>query len=147
MPVLAEWMSTLKIDTPVRFKRYPVLVPSAKIKGVEGYFCIARESPGRMVFEFDISAPIGPQIERAKVTLKENQKLYSGPKRMGGKSRASLYPIYLRVLDALADSATSKNMLGVFSAENDEINESSIRNWKRAATALRDGGYKKLVVN
>lgn len=140
-PLLPEW----GLDTPARFERYPILVPCCEINGKQVH--LAYESPSRAILEFDLSAPIGPQIQRARHNLKMQQKHYRGPKRDSGRSQIRLYRNYLRVLDAMEAKTSKSQMLKVFAFEDDRVGEDSIRNWILEATRLRDGGYLEIITN
>lgn len=124
------------------FEKYPIEAARTVVDEVE--IAYLPDSKERVVLGFDLSEPIGPQITRAKALLLARQKAFNGPKRTNARPRVTLFPAYLRVLDAIAAGATSHKMLEVFSLENENVDDSTIRNWKNAAEALRDGGYRKL---
>ena len=141
-PMPPEWINAGVSDSPLVFDKYPVYAWSAGNDGNRIKLLPARD--GLVVFGFNLSDPIGPQIKRAKAMLLLNQKSFEGPKRTGSRPRVLLFPNYLRVLDALAENVTSYKMVDVFAEEIDDVGEDTIRNWIKAAKALRDGGYRNL---
>jgi hypothetical protein len=144
-PVLRGVIEAGGHDAPVRFEVYPVEVPRYTFQGQEIRLTLPSES--KAVLEFDLSAPIAPQIARAAKWLQNKQSAYEGPKRKEGRSRVDLYPTYLRVLHALKAGANKEEMLQVFSLEQPNIDDKSIRNWMKEAKRLRDGGYRAIVTN
>jgi len=146
--VLVKWGASPSFGSSfLDFEKFPRRVPGYKTKTAgEGYFRIAPELPDREVFEFDLSAPINPQIARAKYFLIAKQKQEKDGKLVVRKAIVSLYPWYLRTLDAMAAKVSSARMIEVFSKEYPEaIAEDTLRNWKREAQRLRDGGYREIV--
>lgn len=154
-PMLPEWVEKGLSDSQFIFEKFPRYVSSYKVASSGGLFtdkaigqsyCVALESHEKSVLEFDLTAPINPQIERAKKTLIAQQKQNNQSKQIVKKAIVSLYPWYLRTLDAYADSAESAEIIELFSMEyRDAIGEDTLRNWKKEAERLRDGGYRELV--
>jgi hypothetical protein len=96
-----------------------------------------------MALEFDLSAPIAPQIERAKKLLELNQKRRASRIegiRTRNNEAARMFPTYLRVLDALNAGVTEYRIAEEFGVADDVA-----RNWIAKANALRDEGYRHLV--
>lgn len=154
-PMLPEWIKAGLSDSHMVFEKHPRYVPSYKVTIAGGLFtetalgkryCVAPESQEKSVIEFDLSAPINPQIERAKKMLIAQQKQNNRGKVIIKKAIVSLYPWYLRTLDALAAGIELSEMIEVFSEQYSEaIGDDTMRNWKKEAERLRDGGYRELV--
>lgn len=145
----------LLLDSGIEFEVYPRLIPGYVVDTTGGIFpesatgksfCVTPEYPENLVLEFDLTAPINPQIERAKKMLVAQQKRNNRGKLIVKKAIVSLYPWYLRTLDALAAGAKHSEMIEIFSAQyQDAISDDTMRNWQREAERLRDGGYLDLV--
>ena len=136
---------------PSSLLRYPRLIPGYVVDTTGGIFpesaigksfCVTPEYPENLALEFDLTAPINPQIERAKKMLVAQQKRNNQGKLIVKKAIVLLYPWYLRTLDALAAGAKHSEMIEIFSAQyQDAISDDTLRNWKKEAERLRDGGY------
>jgi Uncharacterized conserved protein (DUF2285) len=131
--------------TPVELDVAPRALAHVRIRGREQWIVAAPERPDRMAFEFDLAAPIDPQLERARRALLTNQKL-----KFPAQNRQRVQPEklrdYLRVLDATQADATTREMLDVFSAERaDALDAKVLNRWKHRALELRDGGYRGLL--
>lgn len=99
----------------------------------------------RVAFEFDIDKPLDPQLKRVGHTLKaEQQKQFPNFKR--GNNHVQQFPLYLRLLDALAHGATQDEIATEIGRYRRDVpDERTVRNWIRKAKALRDGGYRDLI--
>lgn len=138
-PNLKSW----GFDSPVKFATFPRMPPVANYGDVLCY--VARSDEGRLTLEFDLSMPIKPQIKRAEELLKINQESFSGKKQKRGANITELFPYYLRTLDALAENAGKREIEEVFRREySRNFDDRRLRNWKREAERLRDGGYKDI---
>lgn len=154
-PMLPQWVEQGLSDSQFIFEKFPRYVFSHKVTTAGGLFtdkaigqryCVALESSEKSVLEFDLTAPINPQIERAKKMLTAQQKQNNQGKQIVKKAIVSLYPWYLRTLDADAAKATHPEIIELFSKErSDAISDDTLRNWKKEAERLRDGGYRELV--
>jgi hypothetical protein len=142
-PMLPEWRKG-NLDRWVVFKNHPVHAVSVKLEG-RRFQCMP-ESELRVVLEFDLAAPIAPQLKRAKAILDASKKRHKGKLPSESRKQIALYPLYLRVLDAKAAKATSAKMAEVFSSERAAgVSEKDIDNWLTAAERMANGGYKRLV--
>lgn len=139
-PYLPEW----QMDAPVSFKRFPRVAPVVGINGRD--YQVTALADDRIMLVFDLSAPLPPQIERAKKMLEHSQRKLKGKKKIELRNSVRLFPIYLRVLDATSVSASLEDMMEQFDSEGNGYcsEEATIRNWKRAAEKLRDGGYRDI---
>lgn len=154
-PMLHEWVEKGLCDSHMVFEKHPRYVPSYKVTTAGGLFTemalglrywVAPKSSGKAVLEFDLRAPINPQIERAKAMLTACQKQDNNGKAVVKKAIVSLYPWYLRTLDAGKAGAEFSEMIEAFSSQySDAISDDTLRNWKKEAERLRDGGYRDLV--
>lgn len=154
-PVLPAWIKQGLSDSQFIFEKFPRYVSSYKVTAAGGpftdqaigrRFCVALESHEKSVLEFDLTAPINPQIERAKRMLDAQQKQNNKGNQIVKKAIVSLYPWYLRTLDAYAASAKHKDIIELFSKEQSEaISDDTFRKWNKEAERLRDGGYRELV--
>ena len=154
-PMLPQWVKQGLSDSQFIFEKFPRYVSSYKVTSAGGlftdkamgqHFCVAPESREKSVLEFNLTAPINPQIERAKKMLIAQQKQNNQGKQIVKKAIVSLYPWYLRTLDAIAAGASIVQMAEVFSAQYSEVvADDTMRNWKKEAERLRDGGYRDLV--
>lgn len=153
--MLPEWIKQGVSDSQFIFNKFPRYVATCKVTTAGGLFtdkavgqryCVAPASHGKSVLEFDFTAPINPQIERAKKMLTAQQKQNNQGKPIVKKAIVSLYPWYLRTLDALDAGATHSEMIELFSMEcPDAISDDTMRNWQKEGKRLRDGGYRDLV--
>lgn len=152
-PVLPQWRESDPTMPPMFFEQFPRGLAHFSTKGEQRQsFWYAEIREDRRVMEFDLTAPIEPQIQRAKELLKLSQDRYrkGGNCVLGqGRKERRLYPYYLRVLDAMAERVTDSAMVEVFSKEKDptaaRAGLDTIRNWREAAVELRDGSYRKLL--
>lgn len=140
-PILREWRSHIG-DAPVRFDVAPRPVEHAEVNGAMIVFAPMRGD--RLVLQFDLDAPLDPQIERARQRLVANQRM-KFPALRRQRNQTEKFPLYLRVLDALAAGVTPTAILDVLSRTMPEADERSLRYWTKRATALRDGGYRDLL--
>ena len=103
------------------------------------------ESESRVVLEFDLAAPLAPQLTRAKQILDASKKQIKETLPAENRKQVAMYPFYLRVLDAKAANITKAKMAEVFSQEcSDGLTEKDISNWLKAAEDLTTNGYKRL---
>lgn len=141
-PILPEWPKN-KLDSWVVFNKHPVHAASVKLEG-RRFVCLP-ESELRVVLEFDLAAPIAPQLKRAKAILDASKKRHKGSIPTESRKQIALYPLYLRVLDAKAAKATTAKMAEVFSSERPAgVSEKDVDNWLTAAEIMTNGGYKRL---
>jgi hypothetical protein len=159
-PMLAEWMES-KWDSPVKFENYPRSVDTVKVNNAGGVFseiavgkrfCITPFLQERLVLEFDLTAPINPQIKRAANILKGTQEARKRGRWIDasimtqGKAITRLYPFYLRVLDAFDMQASPSEICSELSKSYKRgVGDDTLRNWKKEAERLRGGGYKDIV--
>ena len=128
-------------DSYFEFESFPRFLRRGEIDGRPFEYC--PPSLSRMALEFDLSAPIAPQIERAKKLLELNQKRRASRIegiRTRNNEAARMFPTYLRVLDALNAGVTEYRIAEEFGVADDVA-----RNWIAKANALRDEGYRHLV--
>jgi len=98
---------------------------------------------------FDLSLPLAPQIEEAARWVEEvADDLRTSGKLPGvaeSRNRRNLWPEYLRLLDAAASGATTKDMAAVIypRLDNDSALQTA-RNRLKAAQEMRDGGYRHI---
>jgi len=154
-PMLPQWVEQGLSDSQFIFEKFPRYVFSHKVTTAGGLFtdkaiglryCVALESSEKSVLEFDLTAPINPQIERAKKMLTAQQKQNNQGKQIVKKAIAPLYPWYLRTLDALAAGVGRSQVVELFSAQCSEaISDDLLRKWEMEAKRLRNGGYRDLV--
>lgn len=155
VPVLPEVREFLHSLPPMVFEEFPRTPSITEWKDSQGlwrHFHYTETREDRCVMEFDLTAPIGPQIQRAKERLKTGQEIYGErgkPVVRQGRKEKRVYPYYLRVLDAMLERVTDGAMVEVFSMETDptaaKAGLDTIRNWREAAVELRDGGYRELL--
>lgn len=142
-PRLPEWVKAGISDSPVHFHTHPVHAATARIEGQ--LFRLMPESESRVVLEFDLAAPLAPQLARAKKILDASKDQIKERLPKESRKQIALYPLYLRVLDALAAKASKAKMAEVFSLERpDAVTEKDIDNWKLAAKAMASEGYRRL---
>lgn len=142
-PMLPEWMKAGISDSPVIFQTYPVHAASVKIEGRR--YRVMPESESRTVLEFDLAAPLAPQLARAKKILDASKEQIKKKLPKEPRKQIAMYPLYLRVLDAMAAKATTAKMADVFALERpDGVSNGDIANWKKAAVAMASEGYKRL---
>lgn len=142
-PRLPEWINSGLCDSPVVFQKHPVHAATVKIEGL--FYRLMPESESRVVLEFDLTAPLAAQLRRAKEILDASKELIKEKLPAENRKQVAMYPLYLRVLDATTAKATSAKMAEVFSTERPEgVTEKDISNWRRAAEALANDGYKQI---
>lgn len=141
-PVLPQWRKG-NLDRWVVFHKHPIHARSVKIEG--RWYRVLPDSEFREVLEFDLTAPIAPQLKRAKAILDASKEMHKGKIPCESRKQIELYPLYLRVLDAKAAKATAAKMAEVFSSERAAgVSEKDIDNWLTAAEKMTNGGYKRL---
>ena len=154
-PRLLEWVKSGACDSYLAFEKYPLYVPSYKVETAGGlftagavgqYFRVAPELPDKTVFEFDLSAPINPQIARAKAALTAQQQQDSKGKAVVKKAMVKLYPGYLRILDALTAGATKNEIAEIFSKESScgDYGIDKLDKQIEEAKRLMERGYRTL---
>lgn len=144
--MLPEWIKKGLTDTPVRFGTFPKSLGNFTLEGKDVRISFAL--PDRVALEFDLTAPLRPQIARAERKLKASQAMFKDQKRTQGKNNVNKFPIYLRVLDMRDANLSRARMLEILSADDaDGIGEDDVRNWINAAELLRDGGYRHIPQN
>jgi hypothetical protein len=94
-----------------------------------------RSAAGIIGFEFNISRPLGPQIEWARDSLLRYQERFRGKKNTFRPSR-ELWSVYLRVLDA-RDCAASWKMVANVLWGNDNDRDKARRTYE-SAVGVRD---------
>lgn len=142
-PMLPEWVKAGISDSPVRFQAHPVHAAIARIEG--RLYCFMPESESRVVLEFDLAAPLAPQLARAKKILDASKEKIKKKLPKEPRKQIAMYPLYLRVLDAMAAKASKAKMAEVFSLERPGgVSDGDIDNWKKAAVAMASEGYKRL---
>jgi hypothetical protein len=141
LPYLPEWIESLGLDSPVRFDAYPRDMEYATIEGRGYKFALARQST--RCLEFDLTAPIPPQLEKAKRMLLASQEM-PALKELGVRSRnneqTAMFPRYLQLLDAIAAGAARKEIADYFGDGDDKIARQIEK-----AEALRNGGYQGIL--
>jgi hypothetical protein len=137
---LPDWPA----DSPVHFDVGPRPVRPVKIAGA--WFAATLNRDDRIALEFDLAAPIEPQLERARQALIANQR-HRFPTLRRLRNQAEKFPAYLRALDALDAGATRREMLEQFAHEFPDLDERGLAYWIRRARALRDGEYRALVAH
>ena len=142
-PILPEWMEKWGFDSPVRFHAPPT---HAKLVEIDGRrYRLMPESESSVVLGFDLTAPLAPQLARAKKILNASKERIKEELPVENRKQVAMYPLYLRVLDARAANATKAKMAEVFSLERpDGVTEKDIANWLNAAEALANGGYRQI---
>lgn len=96
--------------------------------------------------EFSLGLPLSAQIDRAEKILEEQQVKLMGKREQVGK-HVSLFPFYLRVLDAKAAGAKDEKICDVLDESYPKTLDSSLLNkWKRKALEYVDGGYLKILI-
>lgn len=142
-PRLPEWIESGLCDSPVVFQKHPVRAAGVKIDGRD--YRLMPESESRVVLEFDLAAPLAPQLTRAKQILDASKNQIKETLTAENRKRVAMYPLYLRVLDANAAKVTKAKMAEVFSQERaGGVTEKDVSNWLNAAKALAKDGYKLL---
>lgn len=142
-PRLPEWIESGLCDSPVVFQKHPVHAATVKIEGQ--FYRLMPESESRVVLEFDLTAPLAPQLARAKQILDASKDQIKNELPKDDRKQLAMYPLYLRVLDARAAKATKVKMAEVFSLERPKgVTEADIGNWIKAAEKLATDGYKRL---
>lgn len=128
-------------DSFFEFENFPQFLRRGEIDGQSFEYC--RPSLSRMALAFDLSAPIQPQVERAKKLLEMNQKdrasRIEGIRKRNNEA-SKMFPVYLRVLDALNAGVTQYRIAEEFGVADDVA-----RNWIAKANELRGEGYRRLV--
>jgi hypothetical protein len=141
-PILPEWRP-LAGDAPVRFDQAPRFVGHRESNGAWIVFAPMRQD--RLVLEFDLDAPLDPQVERARHTLAANQ-CSKFPALRRQRNQTTKFALYLRVLDARAAGAMTKEILDVLSSQLPKtVDQRTLRYWIKSAQALRDSGYRELL--
>lgn len=142
-PMLPEWIEAGISDSPVRFQKHPIHATSVEIEGRR--YQLMPESKSRIVLEFDLAAPIQPQLTRAKEIIAAAKEQIKNDLPKENRKQVAMYPLYLRVLDAEAAKVSKAKMAEVFSQEcPDGVTEKDISNWLKAAEELTTNGYKRL---
>lgn len=142
MHYLPEWVNKLGLDSPVRFSRFPrgLILGECKSDGPTLWVC--KSQPGTMPLEFDLTAPIPPQLERAKTRLEAMQASPEVQKlgvRTRNNEQTRMFPQYLRLLDALGAGIGRAKLAEFFTLGDDTLARQIEK-----AVALRDGGYRAL---
>lgn len=141
VPYLPQWIESLGLDSPVRFEAYPRDLDYASIEG-RGYK-LALASQSTRCLEFDLTAPIPPQLEKAKRMLLASQEM-PALKELGVRARnneqTAMFPRYLRLLDAIDAGAARKEIADYFGDGDDKI----ARQLEKAE-ALRNGDYRSIL--
>lgn len=142
-PVMQDWIDRGLNDSPVIFKRHPVHAHHVKIDGKP--YRLMPDSNERVVLEFDLTAPLPDQLKRAKAILKASKEQIGSAAPPDNRKQVAMYPLYLRVLDAIAAKATTQKMAEVFSQERPgAVSEKDINNWIKAAKKLAKDGYASI---
>lgn len=109
---------------------------------------------GTVAISFDLTKSLLPQLDAARRSLesKRDHQIEQGTIDSPDTFRVRLnnLPVYLRVLDALADNKTIGNIVDVLCPELDNSNPDyaqtkKVRAWIKEAKAIRDGKYRQLV--
>lgn len=133
-------------DIPLRMEVFPREVGYSEIDGKPARVTCSLSN--RYVLEFSLTESPIRQIKLASAMLRAKQKDFDGPKRTQERNATRLFPLYLRVLDMRAAKLSKARMLEILSADMPEgIGDDDIRNWIKAAEALRDGGYRNIAQN
>lgn len=107
------------------------------------------------VMVFDLELPLDVQLEQARIFLFAMQKRFQKEGKIellsAGRQRPDLYPAYLRVLDAEAGNVEvvdiAKELLPHLENSYPDYSASkTVRNYLKAAKAIRDGGYRALII-
>lgn len=141
-PLLKEWYDKGMLDAPVKFALAPRDLAHVKHNGVR--IVAAPERTDRRALEFDLGAPIEPQLERARAMLLASQK-HEFPTLTRKRNRLDRFPIYLRLLDAIDAGATQRQMVEGLQSMDGALDERTIRRWIRVARGMRDAGYRDLL--
>lgn len=102
-----------------------------------------------VVVQFDISKPIDHQLHRVKEIL-EARALNIGIKHKNKRKQLSMYPKYIRVLDALASGAKRDEIARVLiphinnGYDDEKLGNKTILNWIKEAERLSQDGYGHL---
>lgn len=103
-----------------------------------------QEAEGLFHYSFDLSKPLGPQLEHAEAFLRDVQADLSGSV-LTRRARTANWPLFLRALDAKDAGATYREMRDVFWPSRAERSdgkegktEQSARDTYKAACELRD---------
>lgn len=152
--MLPEWMAEGMSDSPVIFTVHPIYVHGQRVEkagamftneAVGKYYKIILEQPDKQVLEFDLSQPLNPQLARAKQMLKVSQIMIKG-ENIRATASVTLFPWYLRVLDAYHDGIHPAKICEVLGLEGKEaMSDDTLKNWKKAGELMRDSGYRDLV--
>lgn len=93
---------------------------------------------------FLLTEPLGPQLARAKKMLEMERavhiKVSAFHTRERNNERESMFPTYLRVLDARIKGVSKYKIAEVLDSDEDNVS-----NWIKSAEELRDGGYRRLL--
>lgn len=132
-----------KFGSPMGFEKFPRHLSFGKLSDESPYIHYCAQHLGRVPLEFDVMAPIGPQLERAKAIL-EATRHQKDIKDRGVRTRNNeavrMFPHYLRLLDAKTDGIGNARLAEFFWLGDDTISKQIEK-----AEALRDGGYKQLL--
>lgn len=140
-PFLPEWIESMGLDSPVRFESFPRDLDLAAIEG--WHFKIALHRHTTRCLEFDLTAPITPQLEKASRMLLASQ---ASPhlQELGVKVRnneaTKMFPYYLRLLDATDAGATRKEIADFFGFADDRV----ARNIE-TAERFRNGDWRTIL--
>jgi hypothetical protein len=111
------------------------------------------DHPAEVLVKFDLRLQLLPQLKSTKAILKKEAKHLAKAGVLGGQPRARFekYQIYLRVLDAKASSASSKEIakeiLGITNKttlQDAQYVKEKVDEVFEPAKRLRDGGYRFL---
>lgn len=137
-PNITAWIDARAVDSPIAFEKYPQFLQFGAINGVDVH--IAKADSTKICLQFDLSAPIEPQLKRAKATLLSNQKARENKlTRRRNNEQFERFPCYLRILDAIEGHAKNKEIADCLFLADDTLAMA-----KKKAEALRDGGYKTI---
>lgn len=141
LPYLPQWIESMGLDSPVRFNSFPRDLEYATIEGRGYKFALARQET--RCLEFDLTAPIPPQLEKAKRMLLASQEMPALQElgvRVRNNEQTSIFPRYLRLLDAIDAGATKKELADFFGDGDDKIARQIEK-----GEALRNGDYLRLL--
>lgn len=105
------------------------------------------EDPNYALLRFDLRLPVASLKQQFAFLLMERARRIDEGEVHPHDGRISLvkYVNYLRVLDAVDASATAAQIAEVLVPYQDKIGQKqTIENWKRAAVALREDGFRTL---
>jgi hypothetical protein len=104
------------------------------------------------IYVFDLAGSLEAQCERALqiMQVRRDQLVKSRPELRDRRARTDRFQDYLRVLDAFAAGARAKDIASVLfpnlldDASTGYGMSQNVRNYRKAAIELRDGGYRFL---